>query len=748
MDDRLQRIKYLTELLNNAAKSYYSEGREILPNIEYDKLYDELAALENETGVVLAGSPTSKVGYEVMSELPKEEHAYPMLSLDKTKDPVALAEWLGDKKGLLSWKLDGLTIAMTFRNGELFKAVTRGNGQVGEVVTSNARVFVNLPLKIPYKDELVIRGEAVISYSDFDKINEVIEDIDQKYKNPRNLCSGSVRQLNSEVTAGRRVRFFAFSLVSAENHSALETMESSNAEQLSVISPTIVENLGGEETIESSSIEQLDFLASQGFLQTESGSSVERQLDFLASQDFEQTESGSSVERQLDFLARKDPMSTGFNSREGQLNFLEKLGFQTVEHFAVFSGDVEEKIRWFSERVKDNDLPSDGLVLNFDDVKYSESLGQTSKFPKDSIAFKWQDEQMETSLLEIEWSASRTGLINPIAVFEPVELEGTTVSRASVHNISIMEELNLGLGDRITVYKANMIIPQIADNLTRSGSLIPPEFCPVCGHETTIKDESGVRFLYCLNVLCLAKRIKSFTHFVGRDAMNIEGLSESSLEKFIAKGFIHEPADLFHLDRYQNEIIEMEGFGNKSYNKLQDAIEKARSTTLVRVLYSLGVPGIGLSNAKLICKAFDYDFERIKRAAHLELIEIDGVGDVMATAFVDYFNNSENLDRVDRLIAELKFAEVPIKAAGGGALDGMVFVITGNLEQYENRNALKEAIEVSGGKVTGSVSAKTSYLINNDTLSSSNKNKTAKELGVPIISEDQIKAWIENGDKP
>jgi DNA ligase (NAD+) len=576
-----------------------------------------------------------------------------------------LKEWLGDKRGLLSWKLGGLTIALTYRDGGLFKAVTRGNGQIGEVVTGSARVFVNIPLKIPFKGELLLRGEAVISYSDFEKINAEIEDVALKYKNPRNLSSGSVRQLNNRVTADRRVRFYAFALVSAEDS------------------------------------------AGQG-----------------------QDANGAAV----------------WGSREEQLKFLAAQGFQTVEYFAVTEADIEERIKWFSERAAQSDLPSDGLVLIFDDIDYSESLGRTSKFPKDSIAFKWEDEQRETTLRAIEWSASRTGLINPIAIFDPVELEGTTVGRASVHNISILEELRLGVGDTVKVYKANMIIPQIAENLTGSGNVEIPRTCPVCGEAAVIRDESGVRFLYCVNEGCLAKRIKSFTHFVSRDAMNIEGLSEATLEKFIAKGFIHEPADLFKLERFRGEIEEIEGFGKRSYENLAAAVDKARDTTQVRLLYSLGIPGVGLANAKLICGACGYDWDKIRVAGKDELMLINGVGEVIADSFVDYFTNDENMRAVARILDEVRFEEAP--AGSGDALQGLVFAITGSLELYANRSELKNAIEAQGGRVTGTVTSKTNYLINNDKLSGSSKNRAAGELGVTIIDEKQIADWLNGGTRP
>ncbi|MDE7254369.1 MAG: NAD-dependent DNA ligase LigA [Acetatifactor sp.] len=645
-NSELDRIKYLTELLNRASKAYYAEDREIMSNYEYDALYDELAALEEKTGIVLANSPTVNVGYEAVDELPKERHESPMLSLGKTKDREELKSWLQGNPAILSWKLDGLTIVLTYNAGKLAKAVTRGNGEIGEVITNNAKTFKNLPLQIAYQGELVLRGEAVISYSDFEKINQEIPDEADKYKNPRNLCSGSVRQLNNEITAGRNVQFYAFNLVKAEG------------------------------------------------------------VDFQ-------------------------------NSRMEQFDFLERQGFQVVEHYLVETDTILDRIDFFEKKIEDYDIPSDGLVLVYEDIAYGRSLGRTAKFPRDSIAFKWADEIRETTLLEMEWSASRTGLINPVAIFEPVELEGTTVSRASVHNVSIVKSLKLGIGDKITVFKANMIIPQIAENLTRSDTLEIPTTCPVCGQPTRIQQMNDVQSLYCTNEKCAAKQIKAFTLFVSRDALNIDGLSEATLEKFIDRGFIHEFADLFELEKYRDEITSMEGFGERSYQKLIDSVETARNTTLPRVIYSLGIAGIGLANAKLLCRHFDYDLEKIKQADEEALSEIEGVGEVLARAIVEYLGDADNLQRIDRLMQKLN-VEVPQIDAGSQTLSGMSFVITGSLNHYENRNELKDIIEQKGGKVTGSVTSKTTCLINNDIASNSSKNKKAKELNVPILSEEDF----------
>ncbi len=646
MEQKKQRMQELVELLNKASKAYYQDAAEIMSNFEYDKLYDELLELEKELGITMANSPTVNVGYEVLSELPKERHEKPMLSLDKTKEVSRLKEFLGSQKAFLSWKLDGLTIVLTYQNGELQKAVTRGNGEVGEVITNNAKTFKNLPLRIAYQGELILRGEAVIGYTDFEKINAEIEDVDAKYKNPRNLCSGSVRQLNNEITAKRNVQFFAFSLVKAEG------------------------------------------------------------VDFK-------------------------------NSRIYQMEWLKEQGFSVVEGYEVTVDTIEEKVAYFAETISKNDFPSDGLVLVYDDIAYGQSLGMTSKFPRDSFAFKWADEIRETTLLEIEWSPSRTGLINPVAIFEPVELEGTTVSRASVHNISIMEELELGVGDKIEVYKANMIIPQIASNLTKSGVKDIPRECPACGGQTEIRQVSDAKSLYCTNPECGAKHLKSFALFVSRDALNMDGLSEATLEKFIAKGFIHTYSDIFHLDQYEDEIKQMEGFGEKSYDKLQRSIEKARTTTLPRLIYGLGIANIGLANAKVICKEFHYDVERMIQLTEEDLNNISGIGPVIAKAYVEYFSQEKHVAEFRKLLQELIIPEEEINT-DAQIFENMTFVITGSVEHFANRNEVKEVIESKGGKVTGSVTAKTHYLINNDVNSTSSKNKKAKELGIPIITEEEF----------
>ena len=645
------RMKELIIVLDKAAKAYYAESTEIMSNAEYDKLYDELESLEKETGIVLAGSLTKKVGYEILSSLPKKAHKEPRLSLSKTKEVTELESFLGDKEGILMWKLDGLTIVLTYENGELAEALTRGNGEIGEVVTENARFFENIPLVIPYKGSLMVRGEAIIKYSDFNRINDEITDVAEKYKNPRNLCSGSVRQLSTEITAKRNVNFIVY-----------EDLE------------------GGEK----------------------------------------------------------------FKTREEELNYLESLGFTVVEHPVVNRDSLEREVRVYENKIKVSDLPSDGLVLQFNDIAYGNSLGRTSKFPRHSIAFKWKDETAETILREIEWSASRTGLINPVAIFDPVELEGTTVTRASVHNVSIMRGLKLGVGDRIKVYKANMIIPQILENLTCSDAEKVPETCPVCGGGTELKDEEGVQTLYCTNPECMAKKLKLLTHFVSRDAMNIAGLSEMTLEKFVAENVIHELSDIFKLKNHREKIVSLEGFGEKSYNNLIESIDKARQTSAVRVLYSLGIVGIGLATAKLICRFFENDIERITKAEVNELTQIDGVGEVMAGVFVEYFKKADNLRTLEHLLAEVNIEKTSVNSEvldgseENNAISGLTFVVTGDVEIFKNRRELSDFIESKGGKVTGSVTGKTDYLINNDVTSNSGKNKKAKELGIKIISETEF----------
>ena len=649
LDDKKRRIDELIETLNEASAAYYDEASEIMSNYEYDALYDELESLEKETGYTPLNSPTKNVGYTVQSELPKERHRSRMLSLDKTKSREELAAWLGDHKGLLSWKLDGLTVVLTYEGGELVKAVTRGNGDIGEVITPNARVFVNVPKHIPYKGHAVIRGEAVITYEEFDRINEAIDDADAKYKNPRNLCSGSVRQLNSKITAERNVRFYAFTLSEADG---------------------------------------VDY---EGL-------------------------------------------------RSNQMKWMAEQGFDVVEFVKVDNKNILEAIDNYAERVHSFEIPSDGLVLTLEDLEYAATLGTTAKFPRDSLAFKWADQQAATILREIEWSPSRTGLLNPIAIFDPVELEGTTVKRASVHNLNIMETLKLGIGDTITVYKANMIIPQIGDNLTKSGNIELPSHCPVCDGATEIKLMTGTKVLTCTNPNCLAKQVKRFSLFVSRDALNIEGLSEQTLLKFIGLGYIKSFADIFRLENHRDEIVELDGFGKKSYDKLSSSIEKSRHTVPTRILVALGIPGVGVTTAAQIARAYENKWAKISSLTYDELISVSGIGEVMARDYEAFFADEHNKSVVLDLVGELDIDESYEQV--GTALSGETFVITGSLEHYKSRTELKKEIETQGGKVAGSVSKNTSYLVTNNPESGSSKNKAAAELGVKIITEDEIRTML------
>lgn len=646
----LTRMKELVRILNEAAKVYYQGRGEIMSNYEYDKLYDELGDLEAKTGITMSASPTVHVGYETISELPKEAHISPMLSLDKTKQVEELVSWIGAEQGLLSLKLDGLSIILTYEGGRLTKALTRGNGEMGEVITNNARTFVNLPGQISFKGTLVIRGEALIRYSDFEELNARTAEIHEKYKNPRNLCSGSVRQLNNEITAKRRVHFYVYNVIQSD---------------------------------------------------------------------------------------RSEP----FVTKKEELDWLADMGFDIVPFKEVTGENMTEAVELFASEVTSCDLPSDGLVVTFNDLAYSASLGRTAKFPKDSIAFKWQDELADTVLREIEWSASRTGLINPVAIFDPVELEGTTVSRASVHNVSILKELKLGIGDTISVYKANMIIPQIYENKTRSGNCRIPSHCPVCGETAELVQENGSVVLMCTNAGCYAKKIKSLSHFVSRDAMNIDGLSDATLEKFINMKFLHSVVDLFHLERHREQLITMEGFGEKSFQNLMYAIEEAKDVPAANVLYSLGIKGIGLSTAKLIIRQYPYPLARMQTLSVDDLTAVDGIGEVLAHSFVDYFSRDENQRLVEELQKILRI-QYPV-AAEQQPLEGKTFVITGSLHHFSNRSECKKKIEDLGGKVAGSVSSKTDYLVNNDAGSHSSKNKKAKELQIPIITEEELLPMLE-----
>lgn len=638
----MDRMQELISILNKASRAYYEDARPVMEDYEYDKLYDELVTLEAETGRVMAGSPTQRVGYEVLGSLPKVRHEKRMLSLDKTKDVEKLKSWLGDQTGLLSWKLDGLTIVLRYENGALSQGVTRGNGEVGELITHNVRVFDNVPLRIPFQGRLVLRGEGVIPYRMFELINAGLPDA-EKYKNPRNLCSGTVRQLNSEICAKRHVKFIAFSLV------------------------------------EAAGFEPAD--------------------------------------------------------RRAAMDFLRDQGFTVVEHRLVTAADIEAAVGDFESRIDTNDFASDGLVLTYNDIAYGESLGETAKFPRDSIAFKWADELAETTLRHIDWNTSRTGLINPVAVFDPVELEGSTVNRASVHNVSILEELKLGIGDRIQVYKANMIIPQIAQNLTKSGNAPIPAHCPVCGGETEIRKLREGKALYCTNPTCRAQQVRALSHFVSRDAMNMEGLSEETLKKFVEAGFLENYTDLFFLDRYQAQIEQMEGFGEKSCRNLLSSIEASKTVALPNFIYALGIDQVGLANAKLLCRQYDEDTEKIAGATEEELQQIDGFGAVIAHSIHTYFQKPENLALFQKALEILNI--LPMETAGE-ALSGLTFVITGEVRRFKNRKELQTKIESLGGKVTGSVTAKTNFLINNDSASNSAKNQKAKALNIQILTEDDF----------
>ena len=647
-EEKRSRIDQLTARLNEASRAYYTDGAEIITNYEYDEMYDELLALEDETGYIRDDSPSVNVGYETAAGLPKIVHEIRMLSLNKTKDRDELRAWLGDQRGLLSWKLDGLTVGLTYENGRLVQGVTRGNGTEGELITANVLNIANVPKSIPHRGRVMVRGEAVIRYSDFEAINSLIEGSDAKYKNPRNLCSGSIRQLDPKVTAERKVRFYAFTLTMAE---------------------------------------------------------------------------GAELE-----------------SRSAMAEWMKAQGFDTVDYVMVDKDNILGAIDKYEEAIPSFDIPSDGLVLTLDDAAYAATLGTTAKFPRDSIAFKWRDQQADTVLREIEWSPSRTGLLNPVAIFDPVELEGTTVSRASVHNINIMEDLELGIGDTIQVYKANMIIPQIAGNLTRSGLVTIPDTCPVCGGQTRINDDEGTRTLICTNPDCLAKHVKKFSHFVSRDALNIEGLSESGLLKLIGIGAVKTFADLFRLEDYRQEITSLEGFGEKSFDNLAASAEKASHTTPARLLYGLGVPGIGVATSNVIARSCRNRWDEIRALDEEGLTAIDGVGSVMAADYTAYFADESNAAAIDELLAMLELDES--YEAAGTSLEGKVFVITGSLEHYKSRKELKTEIEAEGGKVAGSVSAKTDYLITNDPNSGSSKNRAARELGVSIITEDEIRTML------
>ena len=648
MDKKLNRMKELIEILNNASRLYYQYSTPIMTDFEYDKLYDELEKLEKETNTVLSNSPTQNVEPEAIDSLVKVEHPAPMLSLSKTKSISELASFLENQEGLLSWKLDGLTIVLTYKDGKLSSGVTRGNGIIGEVVTENVKKFKNIPLTITYKGTLVVRGEAVIKYSDFNKMNEELDDDSSQYKNPRNLCSGSVRQLDSKVTAKRNVNCIIFALIESEKK---------------------------------------------------------------------------------------------FKLKSEEFEWLKSLGFDVVEYHKVTSNNIEEQVLYFKNKINEYDIPSDGLVLLYNDIEYGKQLGTTAKYPKNAIAFKWQDETAETKLIDVDWLVSRTGLINPVAVFEPVELEGTIVSRASLHNVSILQGLSLGIGDTILVYKANMIIPQIADNLTQSNSLTIPNKCPVCNHEARIISSNDVKYLYCMNDFCPAKLVKRLSQFTSRNAMNIEGLSDAIINKLADEGLIKTYADIYNLKRYKNDIISFEGFGEKSYDNLINSIEKSRNVKLANFIFALGIPDIGLSRAKLICKNYSNDINKIRNLTFEELSKIDGIGEIIAKEWIDTFNNEDFIKELELLLKEVNFTDTSID--NNQPLKDLIFVITGSVNNFTNRDELVEYIESYGGKVVKAISNNVNYLINNDITSTSTKNTKAKELGIKIISENDLMSMIQ-----
>lgn len=649
MEDKITRMKELINILNKASELYYQKNTIMMTDYEYDHLYDELVELEKETNMTLSNSPTINVEPEISSSLKQVEHPSPMLSLAKTKKVSELENFLGDKEGLLSWKLDGLTIVLTYEDGKLISGVTRGTGIIGELVTENVKQFKNVPLTIPYKGRLVLRGEAIIKYSDFNRMNEELGDGSSQYKNPRNLCSGSVRQLDSSITAKRCVNCIIFALIESSTH---------------------ISNLKSE-----------------------------------------------------------------------CFDWLKNQGFEVVEHYKVTKNTVKEQVLMFKEKVKEYDIPSDGLVITYDDIAYGNSLGTTAKFPKHSLAFKWKDETVATTLRKVDWLVSRTGLINPVAVFDPVELEGTIVSRASVHNVSILEGLKLGIGDTIMVYKANMIIPQIASNSTQSGNLEIPNRCPVCGSKASIISNSDVKYLYCMNDFCKAKLIKRLSLFVSRNAMNIDGISDMILNKLITEKIVNNYKDLYHLDRHKDKIIAFEGFGEKSYNNMINSIEKSRHVKLANFIYALGIPDIGFSRAKLICNHFNNDFKKISNLTYEELSNIPGVGDVIAKEWIDTFSNPDFIEELKELKEEI---DIPKASTNSNKdLDGLTFVITGSLNKFTNRDTMIEFIEEHGGKVVTSISSKVNYLINNDITSTSTKNNKAKELGISIIDEDKFLELIK-----
>ena len=655
----MKEMKELINKLNQYSYEYYTLGKPTISDTTYDGLYDKLIKLEEETGVVLSNSPTQNVGNVTLSKLEKTTHEYPMLSLDKTKSIDTLNNFRKNKDTILMLKMDGLTIDLVYdEKGNLIEGSTRGDAFIGENITHTVKTFSNIPLKINnnFNKTIHIIGEAIIDYDTFDNINSKLSDND-KYKNPRNLVSGTVRQLNSKVCKDRNVKFVGY----------------------------IVEGLN-------------------------------------------------------------------IPSKLYQLKLIKELGFETVEYQIILSNNekeyLESKIDYLRELASNKKLPIDGMVLMYNNIKYGKSLGNTAHHPLHSIAFKFENDVEFTKLINVEFNVSRTGRVNPIALFNPVELYGTTVTRATLNNLSILKSLQLGLGDEIGVTKANEIIPMITDNLTKSNTLVIPEVCPVCGEPLIIKNDTNSEFLYCQNPNCKAKLVQSIFNYCNRDAMNIVGLSEKSIEKFIEKGFIKSILDIYSLDKYKKEIIHMEGFGLKSYNKLIDSIEKSKQCKLENFIYALGIPNVGLQTAKNIVKFVEGDVRTklntlLMFCENIKWLKMNDCGESLKNSLIQYFNNEENNKLVFELSNLLSFIEDNPKKNNNVSLEGKTFVITGKVHIYKNRNEIKDIIESLGGKVSGSVSSKTDYLINNDINSNSGKNKTAKELNIPIISEEQFVELIK-----
>lgn len=645
--DKIKRLKELTEQLNHYRDSYYNNSESLISDKQYDDLFDELQSLEEETGIVMSNSPTNTVGYEVKSKLEKVKHSHPMLSLDKTKSTDDLIKFSNGRDCIISLKLDGLTVLNTYDNGVLFQSETRGNGEEGEIITHNAKVFDNLPLNIPFDRKFEIEGEAIITQSDFEKIN-----INGEYKNCRNLASGSVRQLDSNITKNRHVRFIAW----------------------------------------------------------------------------------------------KIPF--GLTTYTKGFEIAAQYGFEVVPYVKYNSStdNIEKKIEALKNIAKEKSLPIDGLVVTYNNVEYGKSLGMTGHHPKHSLAYKFYDDIYPTELLDVEFTMGKTGVLTPTAVFKPVEIDGTVVGRASLHNISIMKELGIThKGQTVNVYKSNQIIPQIDSvedddiEITDDNMIIPVETCPICGADTKIIQENDSKVLICTNDNCKGKLLGKLVHFCSKNAINIESMSEATLQFLIDRGWVKSFKDIYKLDYYRQNWKGYDGFGDKSVDKLLDAIENSRKTTLDRFIYSLSIPLIGRSASKDIAKychnSID-EFTFIMENTSLEFATIDGIGVSATTSLDDWWNI--NRDMFYELEEEFVFANSKENNDVSTDLSGNIFVITGSLTHYKNRDELVSVIETMGGKVSGSVSAKTSYLINNDTQSSSSKNQKAQKLNIPIIREEDF----------